>query len=264
MHAPQAPRLAYGRTAEILAWGDGRVLKLFQPWMTLAAIRHEHAVARAVHGAGVPSPAVGDLVTVDDRHGIEYERIEGPSLLEMLRSEPERIALHAGVLADLQRRVHEVGAIPGIPSQRDRLEQRIHQATGIDAAGKDRLLTRMRGIPQEARLCHGDLHPGNVLLTEDGPILIDWLDAAIGNPACDVARTSLLMRGFLATTPDLDPAERSTLVAFHDHYLDRYGASMREVAEEVGLWRELVAAARLSEGIPELESWLVKEALQAG
>lgn len=209
----QAQRLAYGRTAEIVAWCHGRVLKLFYPWMKLDAIRHVHAIARAVYGAGVPSPGVGELITVDDRHGIEHK---------------------------------------------------IQHAVGIDAAAKDRLRAKIRTIPPAARLCHGDFHPGNVLLTDNGPIVIDWLDATIGNPACDVARTSLLIRGYIATTPDLDPVERSTLVDFHDRYLTRYTAATRELAQEVDHWREVVAAARLSEGVVEPETWLVNEALRRG
>jgi len=35
-------------------------------------------------------------------------------------------------------------------------------------------------------LVHGDFHPGNVALTDEGPVLIDWSDAAVTHPLVDV------------------------------------------------------------------------------
>jgi aminoglycoside phosphotransferase (APT) family kinase protein len=38
-----------------------------------------------------------------------------------------------------------------------------------------------------------DLHPLNVLMSKDGPVVIDWPNAARGNPSVDVAVTWILM-----------------------------------------------------------------------
>jgi hypothetical protein len=40
------------------------------------------------------------------------------------------------------------------------------------------------GLPDT--LIHGDLHPGNVVLTPAGHVVVDWSDAAIGNPFVDL------------------------------------------------------------------------------
>ncbi len=40
---------------------------------------------------------------------------------------------------------------------------------------------------------HLDLHPGNVMLGPDGPVVIDWSNAAVGPGAADVAVAWLLM-----------------------------------------------------------------------
>jgi Ser/Thr protein kinase RdoA (MazF antagonist) len=35
-------------------------------------------------------------------------------------------------------------------------------------------------------LVHGDLHPGNIVLTPNGHVVVDWSDAAVGNPFVDL------------------------------------------------------------------------------
>lgn len=39
------------------------------------------------------------------------------------------------------------------------------------------------------RLLHLDLHPANVILASDGPVVIDWTNARRGMPSFDVAIT---------------------------------------------------------------------------
>ena len=50
----------------------------------------------------------------------------------------------------------------------------------------------MRSRIDGARLVHFDLHPDNVLLGPDGPVLIDWTNAHAGDPDADVALTWLI------------------------------------------------------------------------
>ena len=47
-----------------------------------------------------------------------------------------------------------------------------------------------RARTQPLVLCHGDVHPGNVLVTANGPVLIDWDLLCMGPPAWDHAALS--------------------------------------------------------------------------
>ena len=42
-------------------------------------------------------------------------------------------------------------------------------------------------------ICHGDLHPLNILATAQGDVLIDWSETRITHPAYDVAFTDLML-----------------------------------------------------------------------
>ncbi len=44
-------------------------------------------------------------------------------------------------------------------------------------------------------MCHRDLHPGNILLSPRGPVVIDWTQVGVGDPRLDVAWT-LMVVGF--------------------------------------------------------------------
>jgi hypothetical protein len=55
------------------------------------------------------------------------------------------------------------------------------------------------GLPDT--LIHGDLHPGNIVATSDGYVVVDWSDTAVGNPFVDLAT-------FLVRTRDLDLRRR--------------------------------------------------------
>ncbi len=56
------------------------------------------------------------------------------------------------------------------------------------------LHARLHRIPfEEGRLVHFDLHPDNVMLGPEGPVLIDWTNAHGGNPDADLAMTWLIL-----------------------------------------------------------------------
>lgn len=58
-------------------------------------------------------------------------------------------------------------------------------------AGLSDAIARHRGWrdwdPADAVLCHGDVHPGNVIMTDDGPVLVDWDLLCVAPPGWDHA-----------------------------------------------------------------------------
>jgi thiamine kinase-like enzyme len=51
---------------------------------------------------------------------------------------------------------------------------------------KETLLTLMKGLDKgKTNLCHGDIHPYNIMYNGDKYWIIDWEDAGKGDPAAD-------------------------------------------------------------------------------
>ena len=248
--------VALGRTAEIYPWGEGRVLKLFHAWFPAGAVRYEARIARAVHAAGLPVPEVGEIVEVGGRLGLEYERVEGVSMGQVMRARPWTIKRLMRLLADLQAAMHAIRGVAGLPWQRERLVSKIGEARGLEPRVREAALRALERMPDGDRLCHGDFHPENVLLTSRGPLVIDWIDATLGNPLADVARTTVLMGGGKAPGGLFSRAEQAVTAWAHQVYLRRYLELRGGGEEEYRAWLPIVAAGRMSEGIAGLEDWL--------
>src|SRR5581483_1674225 len=83
-----APLVGKGYCSDVYAWGEGRVLKLFHGRDTDEQARREFTATRAVHAAGLPAPATYEVVEVDGRSGVVFERVDGVSLLGYTQAKP--------------------------------------------------------------------------------------------------------------------------------------------------------------------------------
>ncbi|WP_322509701.1 aminoglycoside phosphotransferase family protein [Anaerolinea sp.] len=261
MDVPDTP-LAVGRTAEIFAWRENQVLKLFHAWVGFDAVEYEYRIARAVQSCGLPVPQVGEIVEYKERYGITCQRIKGISMTESLVRTPWKIFRYARRMAELHARVHAVAHPADIPPLHPKIARKILQATSLPARLRQKALNRLEQLPDGHGLCHGDFHPDNILLTPQGEVILDWMDAGMGNPLADLARTSIILKGSIESGQIRHPLLKRLARLFHRAYLARYFSLRPGGESEYALWLPVIAAARLSEHIPELEGWLVTQAEQ--
>jgi uncharacterized protein (TIGR02172 family) len=246
-----------GRTAEIFAWGDHQALKLFYAGWPASTAETEAEQARRIYKAGLPAPEVGDTVRVEDRYGILYERVDGPTYLQQLGTRPWLVLRMARSLAELHLEIHSSHVLR-LPAQRERLEKMIKATQALPRKMTQAALDRLAQLSDGDVVCNGDFHPDNVVLSRRGPVIIDWSDATRGNPLADVARTSLLFQ--LANLPPHTPGRGLIEVGraiFHRLYLRRYFQLQSASRDELRAWQLPVAVARLSEGLAEEETRLL-------
>src|SRR5262249_28606808 len=91
------------------------------------------------------------------------ERIDGPTMASDSRHRPWLIRTHMRTLAELHKRLHEIDAPAGL-----------------------------RAVGDGDTLLHLDFHPENVLLSPNGPVVIDWTNARRGSAPLDVAMTWII------------------------------------------------------------------------
>ena len=246
--------LAEGRTAEIYPWDEDHVLKLFRDWCPSGWVEYEARIAHAIYEAGIPSPAVGETIEVNGRRGLLYERLDGISMLQDMNSRPWKFLEHARSLAELQVKINRQ-SIQGLPSYKSQLRRAIHNTQHLTWQLKNKALAGLDILPDGKNVCHGDYHPGNVIITKRGLIVIDWMAACSGSRWADVARSSLIFRiGARAAGKQVHHIVRLMIRLYHRAYLNRYQAFVADSGNELKRWMPVMAAARLNEDIlPERE-----------
>lgn len=241
--------LGQGRTAEVFEWGGDRVVKLFRRGFQEHA-PYEAEVAMLAHELGCPTPAPGGKVQVGDRMGLIFERARGGSLMQRLACKPWRLRAGARALANLHAAVHRCKA-PSLSPLLDQLCTLVERAEVLTPRQREAALDAVRQMPDGDRLCHGDMHPGNVMEGSGGAVAIDWGTAGRGHPLVDVAVTALIMR--LGELPPGTPWLLRRLVPIlrrrvRQDYLQAYGLSNEEQQRLEG-WRFGLAAARLGRNV---------------
>lgn len=163
------PLLASGRDADIFSYGeDGRlVLRRSRRGRSMAV---EARVMDYVRSHGYPVPAV-DHVS-DDGTDLVMERVMGRSMVEELGTRPWAVGSSGRLLGELHRRLHEIPAPHWVPTR---------------AGSEDLAEGGPPARSADPALLHLDLHPLNVMMGPSGPVVIDWTNAARGDPAVDVA-----------------------------------------------------------------------------
>lgn len=256
-------KIGEGRVAEVYEWGPDRdrVVKLYQPGYPPDWIRYEAKVGSAVQAAGVPAPGVFELVEVDERQGLLFERMPGKMLREWMLESPDEWRRFATEMAGLHYSIHRCTAA-GLPRQKDRLAGAIKQSEELLKERLNPVLRCLDALPEGDRVCHGDFHPDNILYTGVSSVAIDWVDASTGNPLGDVARTSLM---FLSpyVPPGTPEGITGTLIQemkqqLNRVYLDEYYRLAGVDENDCKAWLLPVAAARLRENVPGERPWLLE------
>ena len=239
--------IAYGSRSTVHAWGNDAVAKVPVDRTPDHWIRSEADFSTAVRLVGAPVPEFLGFAEHDGRVVSLYRRAVGVLMWDAIVETPAAVGQHGRRLVELQ--VLLAGLVPpvGLPRQADRLTSKIRLA----ARRVDPDLDAARSAlppPQREVMCHGDMHPGNVILTADGPMVVDWFDAARGDPLGDVARTAVLLTG-ASGTDHLAGARTDLLDRVQSAYLDAAGEAFDFGAELLDRWRAVVTVARIAEGV---------------
>jgi hypothetical protein len=246
------PLLAKGRTAEVYAWNENQVIKLFYEWCLPQWVQHEVYISRIVSKKALPTPRLIDVLEIRRRQGIVYERVEGPSMLNLSSTKPWLLFRMARQLAELHTKIHKQNG-DGLPPLRPSLRASIQEVETLPPELKTGVLRLLDELPDGSALCHLDFHPDQVLITPKGPVIIDWMTAQQGNPVADVARTSIMLK--FGHVPYAGRVMRAVTNLWRELFLRRYLVSYLEMnsgvtQDEIKTWMIPVAAARLKEQIP--------------
>ena len=219
MRGSLGEKIGEGASADVHAWAPGQVVKLFKSGVPRRLSGHEVRMTRAVFAAGAPAPEVLDEVTLEGRFGIVMSRFDGPTLLQLTRTGAMTRGQAGTILATLCLAVHKTPPPPDMLPLRDWIDAWLRSASGMLPKHID---TGIRALIERLSpgdgLCHGDLHPGNVIMTAEGPRLIDWTGPVRGPAAFDLGVSHIVFTELGPEVADDPERPRAVNAALQSEY----------------------------------------------
>lgn len=233
------------RTRKTVYREGNSAVKVFDTDYAKYDVLNEALNQARVENIGINVPKILEVKTIDGKWAIVYEYIEGKSLEQLVKENPDKIDEYLEMFVDLQMKVHAC-TCPMLNRIKDKMARKLAEAD-LDPSVRYELQARLAAMPKHNKVCHGDFNPTNIIVKDDGtPYIIDWSHVTQGNASADVARTYLLFN-----------LHGQKEIA--DKYLQLFCKKSNTAKQYVQKWMPIVAASQSVKGKEEerelLLSW---------
>lgn len=234
--------IAEGKETKVYKNGDLAV-KVFNDDVPKTEVLNEALVHSLVEETGFKIPEIKEVSKIDGKWALSMTHIEGKTLRELMKENPDKLEEYVNLMVDVQLQVH-ARRIPTLPKLKYQLRSAIEFLPELDDIRKYELLTKLESMPKHVKLCHGDFDPHNIIIKDDEVYVVDWKLATQGNASADVGKTYMLL-----CLQEPKAAEM---------YLDTFCAKSHTAKSYVQAWLPIIAAARLKENKPEEKELLMR------
>lgn len=185
--------IAQGGEAEIYDIGENKVLrvlrinngKTFETEKILFPTLQEHHIN---------IPLTYEYILVDGRPAEVMQKITGETMLEELTHQPFKIVNEIKKLARMQIDISNIEIESTLTSIQDTMNYFIEKPPLMEKKLIDFTLSLFEELPKNSQMCHGDFHPGNILIQDGKYYIIDWSGAYRSDFLSDIAHTYLLLK----------------------------------------------------------------------
>ncbi|MCR8656667.1 phosphotransferase [Paenibacillus endoradicis] len=236
--------IGIGNTAKVYQWGKNEVLKLFYD-QSSALIEAKNA--ELINNLKLSAPKFSGLLECEGKIGIVYEKIDGPTMLWHIEPTEKSISNNARLMANLQSEMHNVenNVLPNLKSE---IADKVNRSQEIVNEKKEIITDILNSLPDGNSICHYDFHPDNIIISPNGPIIIDWMNLLVGNQEADITRTSMMIQSH--SLPPSAPSwliDRKLRELFNKEYLSEY-IKLNDMNDEfLERWMIPTLAARIDE-----------------
>lgn len=185
----QRKLIGEGKSAKIYREGN-QVYKVFSDQYPLAWIEHEATIQNEVYTK--TQLCVPQASYMKGSREIRMEYIEGCTLADRMRKEKYKQALED--LVETQASIHQYSHL-NLSNAHDVFASQI-QFSDLDPGLQDKALRSLNSVEKKQVLCHFDIHFLNIMYRDDGYVILDWVNAKLGNPALDIARTYIILKQY--------------------------------------------------------------------
>ena len=189
---------------------DEQVIKVYSEDADLSVIKREAESSKTIVALGLPVVIAYDVVKVGNCYGTVFESIITDSLAHILRDHPERFDELSDEYIQLYSDIHHTEAKKDqFPFVKDIYRKYIRDCSDwYEEAELSKLLDLVDGLPDGDVILHGDFHAGNIMMGDEGLLMIDMADVSYGHPVFDLISTAVTQRLLLELNAPL--AEQNT------------------------------------------------------
>ncbi|MCT4542418.1 MAG: phosphotransferase [Vallitalea sp.] len=232
--------IGVGNTATVYEWENDKVLKLFYQGYPKKSVEKEFHNAMSIRDMDFAKPKAYKIISYKERIGIIYDRVEGESLLDWVikTGNVHECALY---MANLHKAIVQ-NTISDVPNYKGFLKNHIPNTPEVDT-NKTEMINMIDKLPSGNALCHGDFHPGNILISNGHTAIIDFMNVCHGNFLYDVARTVFLIE----YTPVPEQYNRENLLRLKKTLADLYLIQMNVTREMIQDYISVISMVRKGE-----------------
>lgn len=234
--------IGIGNTATVYEWEEGKALKLFYHGYPKEGVEKEFYNAKAISDMNFATPKVYEIISYEGRMGIVYGRAEGESLLDwVLRTgDVQGCAMHMAKLhkAIVQNRITDV------QNYKEFLKGNILNVPLGNAKEQAAALRMLNKLGVGDTLCHGDFHPGNILISNGHTVVIDFMNVCHGDLLYDVARTVFLVE---YTPVSTELGDKKMILRLKKTLADLYLLEMNVTRDRIQDYLSVIIMARAGE-----------------
>ncbi|WP_413376221.1 aminoglycoside phosphotransferase family protein [Alkalihalobacillus sp. 1P02AB] len=226
--------IATGNTAKIYLH-ENKIFKIYNDELPETESIHEANKQKWAYSFGLSVPKVLDVTKIEGKQALVMEYSRGKTLGDFLLENKEQAEYYMNLSIGFQQQIHTVVPDTTLELMTEKLQRQIEAVSILEQRRKATLIKKLHSIPFEKKLCHGDFHLFNLIKTNNGVTIIDWVDSSVGDIRADVYRTYLLYSHFSLELADM----------YLRLYCEKSGLSKVEIFQ----WAPIIAAARLAENV---------------
>lgn len=260
-----AVKIGQGANGEVYRVDRDTVYKIYKPWTPIETVDRERNLAKLAFLKGIPTAISYDVArTEDGRLAIGFEMLDGGSLSECIKENPDKYAELADKYVEIYKMFHEMQvSTDEFPSVKEIYMTYIDECADWYSEDESNALRRLvQSIPDRNTLIHGDYHANNILVENGELIMIDMGDISYGHPIFDFLATAATQANLVELNPDFAEVHTGMPVKYikqlwndllKSYFCDKSEKEIYEIDRQIRLFSKLKVALApvVGRGAPE-------------
>lgn len=192
-----------GTNGEVYRIDEENLIKVFQKSTPLETIEKERELAKQALICGIPTALSYNVAHVGECYGIVFEMLRAQPLSAVFSAHPEQYEQYVEMYISLLKKIHQTkGDREVFGSIKEIYFEAIEECRVYYSAEEIHLLRELvASVPDTEMLIHGDYHPNNIMVHDDGLILIDMGNMSCGHPVFEFLATAATQVNLVKLNP---------------------------------------------------------------